>query len=357
MNRLRETRLRETRLHETPQRETRLRETRPAREQTGARTPCDMSTLTQDDQTLEASTGWLHLFGDATRLRLLALLEEDELSVADLTTITELPQSRVSTHLGKLREAGLLHDRRVGSSTRYRLHGAMPPVAATLWELLRARLTDATLAADAARRDALRKAREQDASWPDLVAGEMERHYSPGRTWEALVHGLAGLLRMGDVLDVGCGDGWTGRLLAGRCASYTGVDRSEKVLAAARRRSKGLPNARFQAGSMDALPFEDARFDHVLLFHVLTYADDPARALAEATRVLRPGGALVAVTLDAHDQLDQTRAYGHVQPGFSPKALRALLRAAGLEVEQCARTSRERKKPNYAVVTAAAHKE
>ena len=123
------------------------------------------------------------------------------------------------------------------------------------------------------------------------------------------------------------------------------------------RRSKGLPNARFQAGSMDALPFEDARFDHVLLFHVLTYADDPARALAEATRVLRPGGALVAVTLDAHDQLDQTRAYGHVQPGFSPKALRALLRAAGLEVEQCARTSRERKKPNYAVVTAAAHKE
>jgi SAM-dependent methyltransferase len=212
---------------------------------------------------------------------LLALLEEHELSVADLVAITDLPQSRVSTHLGKLREANVLHDRRVGASTLYRANAAMPSAASALWQMLRASLADATLRADAERRDARLRAREK-ASWPETVAGEMERHWSPGRTWESLVHGVASLLSLGDVLDVGCGDGWSARLLAPRCTSYVGLDRSEKVLSAARRRTKSLSNARFVLGEMEALPFETARFDHVLLFHVLVHAEDPSVAIAEA---------------------------------------------------------------------------
>ena len=107
----------------------------------------------------------------------------------------------------------MLHDRRVGASTLYRANAAMPSAASALWQMLRASLADATLRADAERRDARLRAREK-ASWPETVAGEMERHWSPGRTWESLVHGVASLLSLGDVLDVGCGDGWSARLLA-----------------------------------------------------------------------------------------------------------------------------------------------
>jgi ArsR family transcriptional regulator len=306
-----------------------------------------------EEVSLEASTAWLHLFGDATRLRLLALLEEHELSVADLVAITDLPQSRVSTHLGKLREANVLHDRRVGASTLYRANAAMPSAASALWQMLRASLADATLRADAERRDARLRAREK-ASWPETVAGEMERHWSPGRTWESLVHGVASLLSLGDVLDVGCGDGWSARLLAPRCTSYVGLDRSEKVLSAARRRTKSLSNARFVLGEMEALPFETARFDHVLLFHVLVHAEDPSVAIAEAARVLRPGGSLHVVTLASHPHADLTAPYGHRHAGFAPAALRSMLRTAGLAVRTCEVTSRERKAPHYEVLTACA---
>lgn len=305
-------------------------------------------------QSLEDSAGWMHLFGDPTRLRLLALLQDHEHSVADITKITGLSQSRVSTHLGRLREAGLLHDRRAGTSTLYRVHAAMPPAAASLWATLRAGLVDETLARDAERRDALLAARERDEPWPETVAGEMERHYSPGRTWEALVHGLAGLLRLGDVLDVGCGDGWTARLLAPRSRSYVGVDRSQKLVEVARRRAQG---ARFERADAHELPFADASFDAVLLLHVLTYAERPEAVVAEAGRVLRPGGRVVAVTLAEHDHLESTAAYGHVQPGFRPERLAALFRAAGLTVEDCAITSRERRKPHHRVVTAVATKD
>ncbi|MCB9635252.1 MAG: metalloregulator ArsR/SmtB family transcription factor [Sandaracinus sp.] len=313
----------------------------------------DQRTDRTDEVSLEASTAWLHLFGDATRLRLLALLEEHELSVADLVAITDLPQSRVSTHLGKLREASVLHDRRVGSSTLYRASASMPSAARALWGMLRASLSDATLRTDAERREARLRAQEK-AAWPDTVAGEMERHWSPGRTWESLVHGVSSLLTLGDVLDVGCGDGWSARLLAPRSRSYVGLDRSEKVLGAARRRTKGLGNARFELGEMERLPFADASFDQVLLFHVLVHAEVPSVALTEAARVLRPGGSLAVVTLAAHGHADLTAPYGHRHAGFTPEALRSMLRAAGLRVAACDVTSRERKAPHYEVLTASA---
>tara|TARA_B100001750_G_scaffold195424_1_gene167168 strand:+ start:3433 stop:4401 length:969 start_codon:yes stop_codon:yes gene_type:complete len=303
--------------------------------------------------TLEDSTGLLNLFGDPTRLRLLALLADEELSVAEVVKVTGLTQSRVSTHLGRLLKAGLLRDRKVGSSTFYRVHPAMPRAAADLWDHLGPTLDDPALREDAERRDALLRARDE-GTWPAAIAGEMERHYSPGRTWQAMVHGLAALLELGDVLDVGCGDGWSASLFAPRSRSYVGVDRSERVLEAAERR--GPAGARFVHADMERLPFEADTFDTALLFHVLPHAADPAVALTEAARVLRPGGRVVITTLGAHDHLDRTAGYGHGHPGFAPGALQALLTAAGLEPVQCAVTSRERKPPHFEVVTALARK-
>lgn len=300
---------------------------------------------------LEHAVGLMHLFSDPTRVRLLALLAAHELSVAELTTILDLAQSRVSTHLGKLREAGVLRDRKVGVSTFYALNeGGMPPEARKIWSLLAAELQDGLLEADRERCQALLRAREEE--WPDQVAGQMERHYSPGRTWEAAARGFLGLMRLGDVLDGGSGDGAIAALLAPRSRSVTCFDRSEKVIEAARARLGRLPNVGFRVGDLHELPFPAASFDQVLLFNVLTYARTPPQVLREAARVLRPAGNLVCVTLDAHAHADVTAAYNHVHAGFSPAALRGLCEGAGLDVEQCEVTSRERRHPYFQVVTA-----
>lgn len=305
---------------------------------------------------LDQASDTMQLFAEPTRLRLLRLLAEHELSVTELVEILGLAQSRVSTHLGKLRDAGLVRDRRVGTSSYYRLGDRIPELAGQLWSLLERGLDDAELAADAARAQQVLAARAADARWPDLVAGEMERHYSPGRTWEATCRAFAGLLRLGEVLDVGSGDGAIAELIAPRARAITCVDASAHVAEAAQRRLAGFAHVRCLCADMHALPFDDMRFDQVLLLNVLACSPDPARALSEAARVLRPGGELVVVTLDAHDHAAAVHGYGHVQPGFAPSALEALLLEAGLAVSACSVTSRERRSPRFGVVTALADK-
>jgi ArsR family transcriptional regulator len=306
---------------------------------------------------LDSTVGWLHLFGDPTRVRLLNLVAQEELTVAELTTITELQQPRVSTHLGKLREAGLVRDRKVGASTYYSVNEeTMPPAARALWKLLRSQIQDDVLDSDRKRMQQLVRARDKAQSWPDAVAGQMERHYSPGRTWEATARGLIGLLRLGDVLDAGSGDGAIAQLLAARAKTVTCLDRSERVMAAARQRLGRERNVRFAVGDLHELGFGDAQFDHVLLFNVLTYAHTPARVVAEAARVLRPRGDLVVVTLEAHQQEDIVAAYQHVNSGFTVPAVKKMLQKAGLIVESCAVSSREKREPHFQVITAVAHK-
>lgn len=302
---------------------------------------------------LEGTVGLLGLLADPTRLRLLSLLDGAELSVAELTRITELPQSRVSTHLSRLRSASLLREQRAGNSTRLTLdRERLPPAEAELWRLVHARTDDRVLAADRERREVLlADRREHGAGWPDLVAGQMEHRYSPGRTWEATTRGLVGLLRLGDVLDVGSGDGVLAALLGPRTRSFTCLDRSPAVLQAAAERLAAMPNVHLREGDMHALPFEDESFDQVLHFHALTYAEDPARALREAHRVLRPGGDLVLVTLHAHHHSEIAASYSQIVDGFTLAALHRLCASAGLRVSCCDVTSRERKKPYFEVVT------
>jgi ArsR family transcriptional regulator len=307
--------------------------------------------------TLDSTANLLQLLGEPSRVRLLALLAEQELTVADLTHVTELAQSRVSTHLGKLRDGGIVKDHRVGGSTFYALNnGEMPAPARKVWDLVAHDLDDGVLQRDRQRCAALLRARARTARWPDSVAGEMERHYSPGRTWEALGRGVIGLLRLGDVLDAGAGDGATAQLLAPRARSITCLDQSETLIAAARVRLGRFAHARCEVGDLHTLPFGDASFDQVLLFNVLTYLRSPPRAIAEAARVLRPGGSLSLVTLAEHDHLDITAAFGHVHAGFVPAALGKLLQKSGLEVAQCENALRERRPPYFQVIVALANK-
>lgn len=306
---------------------------------------------------LDHASDLLHLFGDASRVRLLALLAQQELTVAELTASTGLAQSRVSTHLGKLKDAGLVRDQRRGASTVYTLeNGGMPPEARKVWALLADELRDPVLEADRARCEALLRARTRATGWSEAVAGQMERHYSPGRTWEATAHAFLGLVRLGDVLDVGSGDGTIARLLAPRVRTITCLDRNEAMIRAARARLAAQPGVRFLLGDLHAIPAADASFDQVLVLNVLASAAHPNRGIAEAARVLRPGGSLVLVTLDAHADTDVAATYGHVHPGFKPAALRRWLGKAGLAVEQCEVTTREKRPPHFDVVTAVARK-
>jgi SAM-dependent methyltransferase len=302
---------------------------------------------------LSATVATLQLFGEPTRVRLLALLAREELTVAELVAITEVAQSSVSTHLGRLREGGVLRDRKAGASTYYAVNdGAMPADARKLWALVEGELADGVLDADRERCARVIRARAREGAWPEAFAGEMERHYSPGRTWEATAKGLLGLLRLGDVLDAGSGDGTIAQMLAPRAQSVTCLDRSERLVDAARARLARAKNARCAVGDVEALPFPAASFDEVLLFNVLTQTAAPARALGEARRVLRPGGLVAAVTLNAHKHEEAAAPYGDVHPGFSPEKLRGMLKRAGFSVDHCDVTSREKRAPRFEIVTA-----
>jgi ArsR family transcriptional regulator len=305
---------------------------------------------------LEATTDLLRVLGEPSRLRLLALLGHDELTVAELTSITQLAQSRVSTHLARLRDAGLVRDRREGTQSYWARVDKLPSEADRLWTAMIETTRDPVLEQDRSRARRVVEARDGGEKWADAVAGQMERHYSPGRTWEAATRGLLGLCRAGDVLDVGSGDGVLAALVAPRARSVTCLDRSAKVIDAARRRLAKMQNVRFVVGDMHALPFEDRAFDAVMLMNCLTYATSPDTVLAEAARVLRPGGAVSGVTLREHAHADAVAAYGHENLGFRPRALGRALERAGLVVDRSEVTSRESRPPYFEILTFHAEK-
>jgi ArsR family transcriptional regulator len=298
--------------------------------------------------------GTLNLLGDESRIRLCALLRERELTVTDLVRVTGISQSRVSTHLARLREGGFVRDRRDGQHSFYLLAVNTLPVTA------KAVLDEATSSADptleADQRRLLELEAEQRGKLPEAFAGEMHRHYSPGRTWESLVMGMAALLRLGDVLDVGSGDGAAAAYFAPYCRSLTCVDISARMIDAARERLAAHPHARAMVADVEELPFRASSFDSAVVFHTLAYAEHPQRALEECARVLRPGGRLVVLSLDKHDQPDVTAPYGERHPGFSPRTLRTLLSRAGLEVTSSDVVCRENKKPHFQVVLAVAER-
>jgi len=305
---------------------------------------------------LAATSALLRLLSDATRVRLLALLEREELTVAELSAVLRLAQPRVSTHLAKLKEADLVRDRRAGVSSYYRYNGELDAHAGALLHALRENVDDALLREDERRLPGVLAQRARAEGWADTVAGDMERHYSPGRTWETLARSLTRLVDPGDVLDVASGDGVLAELLAPRATSIVCVDASPRVVAAARQRLAPFANVEVVEGDMHALDLGERRFDLVLLMHALTYSERPAAVVAEAARLLRPGGRLLAATLARHAHRTAVEPFDHRNLGFRPDELRALAEVAGLGVLSCERITRESKAPHFEVIALLAHK-
>lgn len=296
----------------------------------------------------------LHLLGDESRIRLCSLLRDRELCVSDLVRVTGISQSRVSTHLGRLREAGYVRDRRQGPQTFYALsYDRLPKTAQAV-------LADASQSGDAILTGDLQRLNELEAerrgNHPGPLADELESYYSPGRTWQSLTVGLAALLELGDVVDVGTGEGAAAAVLAPYCRSLSCLDINPRLVAAARQRLRSRNHVRVLRADAHALPFAAASFDTALLFHTLTYAERPAQVVAECARVLRPTGRLVVLCLDQHEQTALTAPYGERHAGFSPARLSELLQEAGLCVGYADVACRETRKPRLQVVLAVGNK-
>ncbi len=277
---------------------------------------------------------WMGGLSDATRLRLLVLAEGQELSVAELCEVLQMPQSTVSRHLKVLGDQGWVHYRRQGTARLYRLlEEELESSQRELWKLARgqAKLWP-ELAQDRLRLEEHLARRGDDprtffagaaARWDDL------RSECYGETFA--IAALASLLpRDWTVVDLGCGTGHLATLMARQVKRVIGVDQSEEMLAAARRRSTGFSNLEWRQGDLRRLPLDDAVSDAALMLLALTYLADPAAALAEARRVVRPGGKVVLVDLLSHDREDFRLAMGQRSTGFEVDEIKALLAGAGL---------------------------
>ena len=295
---------------------------------------------------------------DESRIRLILLLQQQELTVAELAEITRLAQPRVSTHLSHLKNNQLVQVRKQGVSSYYRLNEA--PFADAfkgILELVNEHYADSALI----REDLLQLKRvmaSQAASnqWVDAVAGDMERHYSPGRTWEATTRVVSRLASLGRVLDLGSGDGVLAELLAANCEQYVCVDNNAKAIKAAKDRLKHLNNVQFHQADIHQLDLEPDTFDHVLMLHVLTYSDDPQEVIRQAHRVCKPGGQLIIDTLQAHSHDFVQAEYGHKNLGFECQDLKKLCQQAGFTQVKAAISSQEQRKPHFKIITVEAEK-
>jgi ubiquinone/menaquinone biosynthesis C-methylase UbiE len=298
----------------------------------------------------------LRALSDATRLRIMALLERDELSVQELQEITHLGQSRISTHLGLLQESGLVQSRREGKRIFYRLNqetegpgpdflklaiqgaGELPERAADQVNLKRI----------------LNRRREQAQVYFNQVAGRFDRVYGPGRSWQGFGHLLLRIVPPLVVADLGSGEGLLSELLARRCKKVIAVDNSERIVAFGTSKAKknGLKNLEFRLGDLQAPPIESGSVDLVILSQALHHAEDPAKAIAAAHRVLRPRGQILILDLLKHGFEKAHESYGDRWLGFAESDLHCWLETAGFRKIEISVVAREEEPPHFQTILA-----
>lgn len=302
----------------------------------------------------------LRALADPTRLRILAVLGTAELSVNELQEITTLVQSRISTHLALLQEAGLVQSRREGKRAFYRLAPEPdPPGNAHLQLGLRAARELPEHEADAANLRRVLALRENQARlFFNQVAGRFDRSYGPGRSWQAFGQLLLRILPPLEVADLGSGEGLLAELLALRCRRVIAVDNSEKIIAfaAAKAKKAGLTNLEFRLGDLEAPPIEEESVDLVVLSQALHHATDPQRALVSAGRILRPGGQVLILDLRQHGFVQAKQLYGDRWPGFTESDLTRWLEQAGFRDLEVGVVAREDQPPHFETLLAAGTK-
>jgi ArsR family transcriptional regulator len=281
---------------------------------------------------MQQASALFRLLSDSTRLRLLRALAHERFNVTELTGILGVAQSSVSRHLGLLKDAGLVTEERESGFVYYRVADtARANGNGALWTLLQSHFdagaSDRAVRADEARmQEVLRLRKENFETHGDA------RQLVPGRSWAAWARALGHLLPALDVADIGCGEGYLTLETARWARTVVGIDRSDEVLERAKSlaQRRHITNVEWKKGDLARLPLRDESVDVAMLSQSLHHASDPERAVAEAMRVLRPGGRLLVLDLREHDQAWVKSRFGDRHLGFSSNALESLLRGAGL---------------------------
>ena len=302
----------------------------------------------------------LRALSDPTRLRIVALLEKDELSVNELQEITRMGQSRISTHLGLLQDSGLVQSRRDGKRTFYRLNAVANGAVGEFIQLaIRGARELPEHGGDQINlKRILNRRREQAQLFFNQVAGRFDRVYGPGRSWQAFGHLLLRILPPLVVADLGAGEGLLSELLARRCKRVIAVDNSEKIVAfgAAKARKNNLKNLEFRLGDLQDPPIEPESVDLAILSQALHHAEDPAKALASAYKILRIGGQIMILELAKHNFQKAHELYGDRWLGLAESDLHRWLEAAGFKRIEVSVVAREEQPPHFETVLAGGQK-
>jgi ubiquinone/menaquinone biosynthesis C-methylase UbiE/DNA-binding transcriptional ArsR family regulator len=302
----------------------------------------------------------LRALSDPTRLRIVALLERDELSVNELQEITRLGQSRISTHLGLLADCALVQSRREGKRTFYKLN---PQTDGTAGEFIQLAIRGAKELSEHGGdqinlKRVVNRRREQAQVYFNQVAGRFDRVYGPGRSWQAFGHLLLRILPPLVVADLGAGEGLLSELLARRCKKVIAVDNSEKIVAfgAAKAKKNGLKNLEFRRGDLQNPPIDAGSVDLVILSQALHHADEPDRAICSAHKILKNGGQILILDLLKHNFDKAQQLYGDRWPGFAESDLHRWLDEAGFKKIEISVVAREEQPPHFQTILASGEK-
>jgi ubiquinone/menaquinone biosynthesis C-methylase UbiE len=303
----------------------------------------------------------LRLLADPSRLRILLLVEREELSVAELQEILGMGQSRISTHLAQLKQAALVEDRRNGKSILYRLNSAAQSNGfAQMLSVLRqaaAEIPEAGEDSDALRL-ALRRRQDKMRAYFDELAGKFGRNYVPGRSWQGLAETLLTLMPPMVIADLGAGEGTFSQLLARRSKKVIAVDNSDKMVEYGRElaRKHGVKNLEYRKGDLEAVPIRDAAVDLAFFSQALHHAQHPERAVAEAMRILKPGGRIVVLDLLRHNYEEARELYADLWLGFTEVELTRFLRQAGFKNIETSVVHSEESAPHFETLLAVGDK-
>ncbi|MGJ8657243.1 MAG: ArsR/SmtB family transcription factor [Akkermansiaceae bacterium] len=297
----------------------------------------------------------LKIISDPTRLRILHLLDDQELSVADLQEVLNMGQSRISTQLSQLRNEDLTTDRRVGKNN---LYSASIPTNLTSIITAAAKELQETQQDKAALKHLLSKRRNKSKAYFDQLAGKFGKQYVPGRSWKALAEALLKILNYDTVADLGAGEGTLSQLLAQRAKKVIAIDSSEKMVEFGTKLAKehDLPNLEYRQGDISAPPIDDTSVDLAIFSQALHHAERPAKALREALRILKPGGTLIVLDLLQHNFEQAKELYYDLHLGFSEVELFTIITQAGFHSIDVVIADKEPEPPHFQTLLAVARK-
>ena len=307
---------------------------------------------------MASTVNLLRLLADPTRLRLLLLLHEAELTVAELQEILGMGQSRISSHLAQLKRAGVVDHRRAGKHAYYGASKSVNANGATakVTELVRtlAREIQESSHDRTALKLVLRKRQDKAREYFDALAGKFGRSYVPGRSWQALAHSLIALLPPLTVADLGAGEGTLAQLLARNAKKVIAIDNSPRMVEFGERlaREHGFKNLEYRLGDLENPPIDAASVDLALFSQALHHAIQPDRAIDSAHRILRKNGRIIILDLLSHHFEKARELYADHWLGFSEVELHDLLERAGFKHIEIRVVARQKEAPHFQTVFA-----